>query len=206
MFQAKKKIKDMSRRKVRLEQHDALVIVDVQNDFLPGGTLEVPGSNAIIPVLNKYIEKFLEAGLTIIATRDWHPPEHCSFMEYGGQWPPHCIRGSSGAEFSPDLLLPKNTTIISKATAKDRDAYSGFEGTDLDNFLKEKGIKRLFIGGLATDYCVLNTVRDALKNGYEVYLLVDAIKAVNVNPDDGANALKEMKEKGAVPVKIEDVI
>ncbi len=189
--------------KVKIDQGDALIIVDVQNDFLPGGTLEVPDSDAIIPVLNRYIYLFKRSTLPIVATRDWHPPEHCSFEKNGGMWPTHCVQGTKGAEFSPLLNLPPDTIIISKATFADRDAYSGFEGTNLDNLLQSMGIKRLFVGGLATDYCVLNTVKDALEKGYEVFLLTDAIKAVNVNPDDGAKAEEEMVKAGAIPIKLE---
>ncbi len=196
----------MEKKQIKIDKRDALIIVDVQNDFLPGGALEVPDSNSIVPVLNKYIEKFSEAGSTIVATRDWHPLNHCSFRDQGGPWPPHCVQGSKGAEFSPDLRLPPDTIIISKATTADKDAYSGFEGTELDSTLRERGIKRLFIGGLATDYCVLNTVKDALGNKYRVYLLIDGIKAVNINPDDGARAEKEMMDAGAVRIKIENVV
>ena len=191
--------------KIKIDQGDALIIVDVQNDFLPGGALEVPNSDVIIPVLNRYIVLFSKAGLPVVATRDWHPPDHCSFKNQGGLWPPHCVRRTKGAEFSPELELPENTIIVSKATSVESDAYSGFEGTNLDEILREKGIERLFIGGLATDYCVLNTVKDALKNGYKVFLLTDAIKAVNIKPDDGAKAEKEMIEGGAVPLKFEDI-
>ena len=191
--------------KIKIDQGDALIIVDVQNDFLPGGALEVPNSDMIIPVLNRYIVLFSKAGLPVVATRDWHPPDHCSFKNQGGLWPPHCVRGTKGAGFSPELELPENTIIVSKATSVESDAYSGFEGTNLDKILREKGIERLFIGGLATDYCVLNTVKDALKNGYKVFLLTDAIKAVNINPDDGAKAEKEMIEGGAVPLKFDDI-
>ena len=195
----------MSKGILKLEKYDVLIIVDVQNDFLPGGALEVPNSDVIIPVLNRYIVLFSKAGLPVVATRDWHPPDHCSFKNQGGLWPPHCVRGTKGAEFSPELELPENTIIVSKATSVESDAYSGFEGTNLDKILREKGIERLFIGGLATDYCVLNTVKDALKNGYKVFLLTDAIKAVNIKPDDGAKAEKEMIEGGAVPLKFEDI-
>ena len=190
-------------KKIKIDQGDALIIVDVQNDFLPGGALEVPESDIIIPVLNNYIDIFKRSLLPIVATRDWHPPEHCSFEKNGGMWPTHCVQGTKGAEFSPLLNLPPDTIIISKATFVDRDAYSGFEGTNLDNLLQSMGIKRLFVGGLATDYCVLNTVKDALEKGYEVFLLTDAIKAVNVNPDDGAKAEEEMVKAGAIPIKLE---
>jgi nicotinamidase/pyrazinamidase len=128
---------------------------------------------------------------------------HCSFQVRGGPWPPHCIAGTKGAGFAPDLWLPPQATVVSKATTSDKDAYSGFEGTDLDAQLKRAGVKRVFVGGLATDYCVLNTVRDALKLGYAVILLTDAIRAVNVKPDDGRRAEEEMQRLGAQPLALD---
>jgi len=187
------------------ETSDALIIVDVQNDFLPGGNLAVPDGNAVITPINQYIESFHSRGLPVYATRDWHTQEHCSFKQQGGIWPPHCIAGTRGAEFSENLNLPSDTIIISKATTSDKDAYSGFEGTTLNQQLREKGIKRLFIGGLATDYCVLNTVKDALDKHYDVFLLQDAIRAVNVQPDDGKKAMREMTRLGAIPVTLESI-
>lgn len=184
---------------------DALLIVDVQSDFLPGGALAVPGGDAVVPVLNAYVERFERQGLTIIATRDWHPADHCSFAKQGGPWPPHCVAKTPGAAFAPGLQLPENATVISKATMADKDAYSGFEATDLDTRLKALGIERLFIGGLATDYCVLNTVKDALNLGYGVCLLVDAVRAVDVHPGDGDKAVAEMLRLGAVPMRLEQL-
>ncbi|HYA19303.1 MAG TPA: nicotinamidase [Burkholderiales bacterium] len=178
---------------------DALLIVDVQNDFLPGGSLAVPKGDEIIPVLNRQIARFAKLGLPVIATRDWHPPDHCSFHQAQGPWPSHCVANSAGAQFAPALRLPTEVRVISKATYPDRDAYSGFSGTDLDQFLRSRGIRRLFVGGLATDYCVLNTVKDALALGYQVVLLRDAIRAVDVNPGDGACAEEEMRRLGAIP-------
>ncbi|HHH45403.1 MAG TPA: nicotinamidase [Thiotrichales bacterium] len=181
----------------RLQPGDALVIVDVQNDFLPGGQLPVPEGDAVIRPLNAWIRAFRAADLPIVATRDWHPADHCSFQARGGPWPPHCVAGTPGAEFAPGLRLPEDVIVISKATSPDRDAYSGFEGTDLAERLRELGVKRLFVGGLATDYCVLNTVLDALKEGFETLVITDAIRAVNVNPDDGDKALERMRNAGA---------
>jgi nicotinamidase/pyrazinamidase len=178
---------------------DALLLVDVQNDFLPGGSLAVPEGDEVVPVLNAWIEAFQDKGLPIFATRDWHPAHHSSFKAYGGIWPVHCVAESPGAQFSPDLRLPPDATVISKATTHDVESYSGFNETDLDERLKALGIKRLFIGGLATDYCVLNTVKDARSHDYDVVLLEDAVRAVNVQPDDGAKAIREMAESGAVP-------
>lgn len=185
--------------KVMLDRGDALIIVDVQNDFLPGGSLAVPEGDAVVPMLNRYAAAFAAGNLPIYATRDWHPTNHCSFKAQGGPWPPHCVAESQGAAFAPDLKLPAQTIVISKATTANKDAYSGFEGTDLDSRLRAQMVRRVFVGGLATDYCVLNTVRDARALGYETFLLTDAIRAVNVNPDDGRNAETEMRRLGARP-------
>lgn len=179
---------------------DALVIVDVQNDFLPGGGLAVPEGDAVVPVLNRYIEAFHARGLPVYATRDWHPPLHASFKEQGGIWPSHCVADTPGALFAPGLELPPDTRIISKATEEESEAYSGFQGTGFARDLRDAGVKRLFVGGLATDYCVLNTVRDAIHEGFQVALLRDAVRAVDVNPGDGAKAEEEMVRLGAVPI------
>jgi nicotinamidase-related amidase len=189
---------------VTLQLTDALVLVDVQNDFLPGGALAVPDGDAVVPALNRYIAAFLRKGLPILVTRDWHPPDHCSFRDRGGPWPPHCVAFSRGAAFATLLQLPCDAVIVSKAETKDQDAYSGFEGTDLDARLRALGAKRLLVGGLATDYCVLGTVRDALAKGYEALLLRDAIRAVNVSPGDGDRAEREMVGLGARPITIHD--
>jgi nicotinamidase/pyrazinamidase len=189
--------------KITLGAHDALIVVDVQVDFLPGGRLAVPDGDAVVPVLNRYLAAFAARGLPVYATRDWHPADHCSFRARGGPWPPHCIADSPGARFAAGLALPPATTVVSKATTADTDAYSGFEGTDLDARLRTAGVRRVLVGGLATDYCVLNTVRDARRLGYEVCLLRDAIRAVNVQPDDGARAETEMQRLGARPLTLD---
>jgi nicotinamidase/pyrazinamidase len=182
---------------LELARGDALVIVDVQNDFLPGGSLAVNQGNAILAPLNRYIAAFGVRGFPIYATRDWHPANHCSFLEQGGSWPAHCIAGSPGAAFCSGLQLPPSSVVVSKATTADRDAYSGFAGTDLAEQLRSAGIARLFIGGLATDYCVLNTVLDGCRAGFKVYVLTDAIRAVDVHPGDGERALEKMTAAGA---------
>lgn len=176
---------------------DALVVVDVQNDFMPGGPLAVPAGDEIIVPLNAWIVRFIAAGLPVFATRDWHPADHCSFHAQGGPWPPHCIAGSRGAAFPLPLALPSTACIIDKATQPDSEAYSGFTGTDLDARLRTAQVRRLFIGGLATDYCVLHTVRDALQLGYRVILLRDAIRAVDLYPGDGERAIGAMHAAGA---------
>ena len=180
---------------------DALLIVDVQKDFLPGGHLAVPAGDEVVAPLNEWIARFASADLPVFATRDWHPTDHCSFQAQGGPWPPHCVAETEGAEFADGLELLPSSAIISKATHVDADAYSGFAGTDLHRLLQQRGVHRLFIGGLATDYCVLNSVRDALKLGYNVQLLMAGIRAVNVTPEDGAKAVAEMIAAGAVAVE-----
>lgn len=182
---------------------DALLIVDVQNDFLPGGSLAVPHGDAVVPVLNAAIDAFVAQSLPVVATRDWHPAAHCSFRAQGGPWPPHCVASTHGAAFAAALRLPPDTVVISKATTPDQDAYSGFQGTDLDQRLRAAGICRLFVGGLATDYCVLNTVRDALQHGFAVLLLTDAIRAVDVQPGNGQRAEAEMLGLGAQPITLD---
>lgn len=189
----------------RLQPGDVLLVTDIQNDFLPGGSLAVAGGDEVVPVLNRYIDAFVAQGLPVYATRDWHPQGHCSFHEQGGPWPEHCVAGSPGAAFAATLALPPGATVISKATSRDREAYSSFQGTDLDDRLRAAGIRRLFIGGLATDYCVLNSVRDARRLGYEVFLLTDAIRAVEVQPGDGLRAEAEMASLGARGISLGDL-
>jgi len=188
------------------DKHDALILIDVQNDFLPGGALAVPAGDQIIPTLNSYIHLFNKKQLPIFATRDWHPDNHCSFKESGGIWPKHCVAKTSGAQISIDLEIPENTIIISKATTRDKEAYSGLEETDLDVKLSEFGVKRVWTGGLATDYCVLETIKDLLDRKYEVILLMDAIQAVNINQGDDARAEQEMIRTGAHPITIKDIL
>lgn len=191
----------MTAEVIRPRAGDALILVDVQLDFLPGGSLAVPHGDEVVPALNRYVAVFRGLTLPVVATRDWHPPDHCSFQAQGGPWPPHCVVGSEGARFAPLLDLPCEGRIVSKATTRDRDAYSGFEGTDLDEWLKRAGVSRVFVGGLATDYCVLNTVRDALRFGYATFLLLDAVRAVDAQAGDGERAIAEMRRLGAVAIE-----
>ena len=190
---------------IQLQAGDALIAVDVQNDFLPGGSLAVPEGDAVVPALNRYLAAFGARALPVFATRDWHPAKHCSFKARGGIWPPHCVAATRGAEFAGGLALPPAAVIISKAATPEADAYSGFAGTGLAARRRAGGVTRLFIGGLATDYCVLNTVRDALAADFDVLLLADAIRAVDVNPGDGARALGEMQQLGARAIRYEDL-
>ncbi len=184
-------------RSFKPDRQTVLIVVDVQNDFCPGGALAVPEGDRVVPVLNRYIEVFVRAGAPVYATRDWHPPNHCSFKAQGGPWPVHCVQETSGAQFHPQLILPKDVVVISKATDPREDAYSGFQGTDLAQRLKGQGIQKILVGGLATDYCVKSTILDGLKAGFTVYVLSDASRAVNVNPGDGPKAVQEMLAAGA---------
>ncbi|RJS80719.1 bifunctional nicotinamidase/pyrazinamidase, partial [Candidatus Bathyarchaeota archaeon] len=183
----------------------ALIIVDVQRDFCQGGALAVPNGDEVVPVLNEYIEKFKSAGAAVIATRDWHPRNHVSFRSRGGPWPEHCVQNTAGAEFHPRLNLPSDVIVVSKGTEPDKEAYSGFEGTDLESKLRELGVSKIFVGGLATDYCVKHTVLDGLKRGFEVYLLEDAVRGVDVQKGDSEKAIEEMVKKGAKRLRLEDL-
>jgi len=195
----------MTTSTITLQSGDALLVADVQNDFLPGGALGVQGGDRIVPVLLDYITRFDARGLPIFLSRDWHPPHHCSFREQGGPWPVHCVAGSPGSMPPPAFRTHPSAVVIHKATDPHKEAYSAFQGTRLDEQLKAARVRRLFIGGLATDYCVLNTVKDARRLGYEVCLLLDGIRAVNVKPDDGRKAEEEMVRLGAVPVRLENL-
>jgi nicotinamidase/pyrazinamidase len=191
---------------LRLGPGDGLVVTDIQNDFLRGGALAVPAGNEVVPVLNRYIGKFDRLGLPVFATRDWHPPRHCSFREQGGPWPPHCIAGTRGAEFARDLALPATASFIYKATRPEADAYSAFEGTDLALQMRQLHCSRVFIGGLTTDYCVRATALDALAAGFEAVVLEDAIRAVDVHPGDGQLALRELATRGVRTARIDQVL
>ena len=176
---------------------DALLVVDVQKDFLPGGALAVARAGEVVAPLNAAIRAFERAGRPVYASRDWHPANHCSFKARGGPWPPHCVAGTLGAQFADGLALPASTVVVSKADTADADAYSAFGGNDLAQRLRRQGVRRVVVGGLATDYCVLNTVLDGRAAGFEVVVLADAIRAVNVQPGDGARALEAMRRAGA---------
>ncbi len=185
-----------------MQPTDALIIIDVQNDFCPGGSLAVTGGDEVVPVLNQYIEQFTRAGLPIFATRDWHPENSRHFKIHGGLWPPHCIQGTQGAEFRADLALPHDAVIVSAGMAPHEEGYSGFEGRDkngvgLGELLRASGVERIFVGGLATDYCVKETVLDALKQGFKVVLLQDAVRGVNLRAGDSERAIAEMVRAGA---------
>jgi nicotinamidase/pyrazinamidase len=181
-----------------MQPGDALLIVDIQNDFCPGGALGIAGGEEVIPVLNHWIDEAQRQNVPVYASRDWHPAGHISFRERGGPWPPHCVQGTPGAAFRPDLHLPTNAEIISKGYDPNKDSYSAFGGTDLGEKLRRSGIKRLWIGGLAQDYCVRETTLDAIRAGLEVHVIVEGTRPVNVNADDGRRALEDIARAGAV--------
>ena len=174
---------------------DALIVVDVQRDFCPGGTLAVPDGDRVVPAINRLLR--MTDWLTI-ATRDWHPADHCSFECQGGIWPLHCVAETDGAAFHPGLETSRIRHVVSKAVTKDAEAYSGFQGTDLARRLESRGIRRVFVCGLATDYCVKATALDARRAGLEAIVLTDAIRGVEVHPGDCAKALEEMKAAGII--------
>jgi nicotinamidase/pyrazinamidase len=183
---------------------DALLIIDMQYDFLPGGALGVPSGDEVIAPINQLLALYREQNLPVYASRDWHPAKHVSFTAQGGPWPPHCMAGTRGASFVTELALPDDTIVISKAATAEADAYSAFNGTDLARQMRERGVERLAVCGLATDYCVLNSVTDALDEGFETLVVPEAMRAVEVNPGDGRRALERMVARGAVPVHLEN--
>jgi nicotinamidase/pyrazinamidase len=180
---------------------DALLIVDPQVDFCPGGALPVPAGDAIFAPLNQVARRFE----TVAASRDWHPADHLSFRNRGGPWPPHCVAGSAGAEFHPSLDRAVIGHVVSKGTDRDQEAYSAFSGTDLEAWLRERGVRRLFVAGLATDYCVRQSALDARAAGFDVVVLEDCVGAVDVQPGDGQRALEEMEAAGATLARSEEL-
>ncbi len=171
--------------------------MDVQRDFCPGGALAVNDGDEVVPGINRLVDAFERSGLPVFFTRDWHPSDHISFKSEGGQWPPHCVQGTSGAEFYPSLRIPRDAHVVSKGTDPATEAYSGFQGTNLESSLKKLGVEDLFVCGLATDYCVKESVLDARRAGFGVAVTEDCIRAVNVKPDDGTWALSAMRKAGA---------
>ncbi|MFO7653053.1 MAG: isochorismatase family protein [Candidatus Krumholzibacteriia bacterium] len=174
---------------------DALLVCDLQCDFCPGGSLEVPGAEEIIPILNRWIEVASRFGVPIVASRDWHPHDHGSFTAEGGPWPPHAVRDTQGARFHPQLALPANVMVIDKGTDRSRDSVSAFSGTGLRGRLRDHGVRRLWIGGLALDACVHSTVLDALDNGFQVNVLTSATRARDHRQTK--RRLDEMRSLGA---------
>jgi len=185
-------------------------MVDVQNDFCAGGALPVERGDEVVPVLNRLGARASALGWPVYASRDWHPPDSLHFADNGGRWPVHCVAGTAGARLHPDLALPSGTMIVTKGTMPESQGYSAFEGTvagrgwfadDLDT----RGVTHIVVGGLATDHCVRATVLDALGRGYAVTVVEDAIRPVNVTPDDGARALADMRGAGATVVSSTEV-
>lgn len=197
---------------IKPEPDAALIVVDVQNDFCPGGALGVEDGDAVVPVLNEWIAAFRRAGRPVVYTQDWHPANHASFKEQGGIWPVHCVQGTRGAEFHPQLTV--DGYVFRKAFTADKEGYSGFDGflaenvdelgapagPDLASWLKQQGVKKVYVGGLTTDYCVRATVLDAVANGFEVAFIQSASKPVNVQPGDEQKAIDDMKAAGAAVV------
>ncbi len=182
-------------------QRSALLIVDVQNDFCPGGSLAVEEGDLVVPLLNAFAERFQARNLPVYASRDWHPARTKHFKEFGGLWPPHCVQETSGAAFHPQLLAPDEQNIVTKGDSTDDEGYSAFEGhlPDGETFaerLERDGVTHLYVGGLATDYCVRASVLDARKDGLQVTLLIDAVRAVEVRAGDGDRAVQEMRDAG----------
>lgn len=185
-----------------MDRRAALVVVDVQIDFCPGGALAVPKGDQVIPVLNGYIDLFERRGSPIFASRDWHPKESKHFLENGGIWPPHCVQESLGAQFHPGLMLPDDAIVISKGMANWDNGYSAMQGTTENGtpfpmLLRHMRLDRLYVGGLATDYCVKETVLDALREGFQVTLLADAVRGVELEAGHCDMALTAMVEAGA---------
>jgi nicotinamidase-related amidase len=176
--------------------HDALLVVDPQIDFFPGGALPVAEGDAILPTVNRALRVFSNAGLPIFVTRDWHPADHCSFAAQGGPWPEHCVKGTAGAELHPDLELPPIFSVVQKATTSDREAYSDFEGTGLDEVLRTQKIERVVVCGLALEYCVRAACLDAINAGLDAVLLTNGTRAVEVQPGDGERTLEELRTAG----------
>lgn len=189
---------------------EVLVVIDVQNCFMPDGALPVANGDKVVPVLNRYIKLFRREALPVYATRDWHPEFTHHFKDYGGDWPAHCIQGTEGAKFHPDLELPEDMEIISAGMDPNSQGYSSFEGVNeqgvsFEESLRGREIKHLFVGGLATDYCVKTTVLDALQKSFRVTVLMDAIKGVEVEPGDSTRALEAMIRAGARLGNFKDV-
>jgi nicotinamidase/pyrazinamidase len=192
----------------RSQATPGLLVVDVQNDFCPGGALAVPYGDEIVPILNRYLALFANRGFPISFSRDWHPEHSRHFQPFGGRWPAHCVRNTVGAELHPGLSVPAAAELISKGTSEADDGYSAFEGhgatgMGLAEWLVRRCVDTLYVGGLATEYCVRASVLDALRNGFSVVLLVDAVRALDAA--DGARTIEELRRAGARPETIEDV-
>jgi nicotinamidase/pyrazinamidase len=183
------------------EQGDALLLVDPQNDFCPGGSLAVAGGDQVMPVLNRWAAAAERSGIPVFVSRDWHPGQTTHFVTQGGIWPPHCVAGTPGAEFHPGLQLPASSIVVSKGMGETEDAYSAFQARDshgrpLVELLRERGVRHIYVMGLATDYCVKESSLSAATEGFRVTVVTDGIRAVNLQPEDGDHALAEMRSAG----------
>ena len=188
-------VRDMSDPRQVLRPNDALIVVDVQIDFCPGGALPIDRGDEVVPVLNRWIAAAAEAGLPICASRDWHPRHHLSFKESGGEWPVHCVQDSVGARFHPELSLPGDALVVTKGVRFDRDQYSAFDETGLATELRKRDVRRLWIGGLAQDVCVRATVLEARREGFDAIVIADATRPVTRS--GGTRANEEMRQAGA---------
>jgi nicotinamidase/pyrazinamidase len=178
-----------------LQPGDALIVVDVQEDFCPGGALPIERGDEVVPILNRWISAAVDARVPVVASRDWHPEHHMSFAESGGEWPVHCVQDSAGARMHHDLKLPASAILVTKGAHLDRDQYSAFDGTELAADLRKRGVTRVWIGGLAEDVCVRATVLDARQEGFETIVIADGTRPVT--REGGARADEEMRQAGA---------
>jgi nicotinamidase/pyrazinamidase len=170
----------------------ALIVVDVQNDFCPGGALAVSEGDAVVEPINRLAS---EAPF-VVATRDWHPPDHGSFAAAGGPWPAHCLRDTSGAQLPSGIDVAQVDAVVDKGQSRDAEGYSAFEGTELERLLRERGVDTVDVAGLALDYCVKATALDARRAGFDVVVHRDATRAVDVSPGDGDRAVDELRAAG----------
>lgn len=182
----------------RPAHRDALLLVDLQRDFLPGGSCPVPGGDRVLLPLAACLLRCVRLGWPVFLARDWHPPDHCSFTPAGGRWPAHCVAGTAGAGFADALPLPRQVQLASKGSMREIEPRSSFDHTDLLRRLRQQGVQRLYLGGLGTEAAVLYTALDARRHGFAVRLIADGLAARDLRPGDGARALTRMCESGAV--------
>jgi nicotinamidase/pyrazinamidase len=181
---------------------EALLIIDFQNDFTSGGALEVPGGDDIAEPVKRLADRVD----FVVATRDWHPPDHASFETEGGPWPVHCVRGTPGADFHPAMERVEIDAVVDVGREREDEGYSGFEKSELEDILREREVEKVYVCGLATDYCVRASAIDAADLGFETVVVEDAIRAVNVNPDDGAHAIEDIRQAGAELTSSEEIL
>lgn len=171
---------------------DGLIVVDLQNDFCSGGALAVPDGDAVVEPVNALMDEVD----FVVATRDWHPPDHASFVDQGGPWPPHCVQGTPGAELHPGLHADRIDAVVDAGYEPQLEGYSGFEETDLESRLRKAGVDRVHVAGLALDYCVRATALDARRAGFDVVLHLDATRAIEARPGDAQRTLQELRQAG----------